>query len=273
MLGPFDMTGGPFLILYGALLAAALVATVVIGARLRPEGRDQRLTDADLLARLAGGRDRFVDATVAGLFGRGALKMVGKDSFAAATRDGPFTTAERSVLALPAPIRWSAISATLKGYAEPVERKLTQMGLLMTGEERGNLRFWRTLPLLMLFVFGATKWLIGDARERPIGFLTILLIVTAVFALMAWFGGDKRTKAGREAVARAAEQAERLRRAPTAPELGLAVAIFGTTVLAGSAWEDYHQLRSSDGGGSSSSASDGGDGGGGGGGCGGCGGG
>ena len=61
------------------------------------------------------------------------------------------------------------------------------------------------------------------------------------------------------------DQSDRLRKAPTTSEIGLAVALFGTAVLVGSGFADFHTLRhaSSDGGGGGS------DGGGDGGGCGG----
>ncbi len=83
-------------------------------------------------------------------------------------------------------------------------------------------------------------------------------------------GFDRRTLAGREALAEVQARADRLRRAPTHGEVDMAVALFGTAVLAASPWEDLHRLRSrSDGGdsGGGDSAGDGGDGG-----CGGCGG-
>jgi hypothetical protein len=115
---------------------------------------------------------------------------------------------------------------------------------------------------------------IGDMRERPIGFLSALLVLTALLAIVRWFSVDRRTKAGLTAVAATKEQSDRIRRAPTDTDVGLAVALFGTTVLAGSAWWDFHRMRaatSGDGGGGSSDGGS--DGGGcGGGGCGGCGG-
>ena len=81
-LGPFDLTGEPFLILYVSLLAAAIVAGVVLPARLRPPGRAQTLTDPDLLGVLTGGKGRFVEALVARLLARGALIFSGKNAFA-----------------------------------------------------------------------------------------------------------------------------------------------------------------------------------------------
>ena len=272
-LGPFDLTGGPFLALYVFLFVVTVAAGFVIPRRLRPEGRIQRVTDIDQLAYLAGGRARFWDAVVARLLATHALAMIGRNSFSVDRRMPDASAAERAVLALPSPARWAEIELALRNYTAPLEQKMINSGLLVTNEERGNLRFWATLPYAMLIVFGATKWFIGDMRDRPIGFLSALLLATAVFAIVRWLRIDRRTEAGLDAVAHIRDQSDRLRKAPTNSEIGLAVALFGTTVLVGSGFADFHKLRhaGSDGGGGSG---DGGSGGGSGcgGGCGGCGG-
>ena len=275
-LGPFDWNGGAFLNLYQLLLAVALVACFLIPRWLRPTGRNQRVTDVDELALLAGGKQRFADAVVTRLLASGALEMAGRDCFAVTPGATGASAAERRLLAMASPIGWRDLKRSLESSTDPLEQRLVQRGLVMDGGERARLRFWATLPFAALIGFGAIKMIIGSARDRPIGFLTALVVVTVVVAIVRWFTVDRRTDAGLKALAEARERAQRIRRAPTSGEMGEAVALFGTAVLAGSLWEDYHRLRSvgnassgSDGGGS-----DGGDGGGGcGGGCGGCGGG
>lgn len=274
-LGPFDLTGGPFLILYGVLMVAAIVAGIVIPIRLRPPGRRQSVTDPDALAWLAGGPARFVEALVARLLANGALVLSGRRGFAAVPGRSGATAAEQRVLALSAPIKWTTILSQVKDYAEPVERRLATAGLLLDGEERARTRFWQTLPYVLLIGFGTIKLMIGEARHRPVGFLTALLILTVIMAAIRWFTIDKRTQAAHDALSEANRRHERLKIAPTTGEMGTAVALFGTTVLAGSAWDDFHRMRSAGdtAGGSSDSGggSDGGGGGCGGGGCGGCG--
>ena len=149
-------------------------------------------------------------------------------------------------------------------------------GLLMDGWTALQLRFWQTTPYLLLFAFGWTKVQIGEARGKPVGFLIALLVITVVFALLRFAVLDRRTRAGKEVIEEARERSERLRRAPAEGETGLAVALFGTAVLAGSAWGDFHRMRAASGDGGSGGGGDGGSGCGGGGcgggGCGGCGG-
>jgi uncharacterized protein (TIGR04222 family) len=272
-LGPFDLAGGPFLILYLLLFAVTVAIGLAVPRRLRPEGRRQKVTDVDQLAYLAGGKRRFADALVSRLLAARALLMSGKE-FGIGAPGAALSQAERSVIALPAPIRWRDIKDILIPYAEPLERRMVEAGLLTSRAEAANIRFWTMLPYAMLLMFGATKWVIGDLRERPVGFLTALLVFTAAFAIVRWVTLDRRTEAGRKALDIAMESSLRLRQAPTTPEVGLAVALFGTAVLAGSGWSDFHRLRSAgDSGGScGGGGGDGGGGGGCGGGCGGCGG-
>lgn len=272
-LGPFDWTGGPFLILYLVLLVIVVIAGVIIPARQLPEGRRQKVSDPDQLAFLAGGRARFADGVVARLLAGRALVMNGKDKLDVRMRNGT-GAAENSVLALTAPLDWPRIERTLRPTANGLHQRLQRAGLMLTSAERSNLRYWALLPYLTLLMFGATKWFIGDARERPVGFLTVLLVVTAILALIRAFTIPKLTRAGVAALGDAREEADRIRRAPLTGEMGLAVALFGTTVLAGSDLDAFHRMRAASGGDGGSSGGDGGgDGGGcGGGGCGGCGG-
>jgi hypothetical protein len=124
-------------------------------------------------------------------------------------------------------------------------------------------------------VFGAIKWGVGTLRDRPVGFLTALLIVTAFVALIRFAKLDAATRSGRRALGEVRRDAARLRSAPVRDEAGMAVALFGTTVLIGSGLSDFHDLRmksTSSGDGGSGDSGSGGDGGCGGGGCGGCGG-
>ncbi len=272
-LGPFDLTGGPFLSLYLALFVTSFVAGLVIPCRLRPPGRPQSVTDPDMLAVLSGGKNRFVDALVARLLARGALILSGKTAFMVTPGARGETAAELRVLALSAPIKFSTIMLQIADYADPVARKLSDSGLCMTDEDAARIRWWQTLPYVLLIGFGTIKLMIGEARGRPVGYLTALLILTAICAMIRWFTLDRRTQAGHEAIAEAARRNDRLKRAPTTGEIGTAVALFGTGVLAGSAWHDYHRMRAAGDSSTSSSSGDssGGGSGCGGGGCGGCG--
>src|SRR5688572_623984 len=123
-LGPYDLTGEPFLALYSILLAAAVAAGYFVPHLLRPAGSPQHVTDAEQLAFLAGGPSRFREAVVVRLLTARALVMTGANMFRIVPRDRTATPAERSVLALPSPFRWRAIVRALDSHVEPVERRM-----------------------------------------------------------------------------------------------------------------------------------------------------
>lgn len=269
-MNPFDWTGGPFLTLYLGLFIVAFIGGIVIPRWLRPPGREAYKLDPDQMAWLAGGRIRFVEAIVARLLARRALLLIGRNRFSAAPGAQGESAVESSALSGQDVVDWMTMQKRIQPYAKVARDKLRAMGLVQSAEDTASARFFATLPYALLIAFGSVKLLVGEARHKPVGFLTALLIVSAIFALVRWLSVDQSTRAGVTLVKDEQRVKERLKRAPTHDEIGLAVALFGTTVLAGSAWSDFHQLRSSsssDGGGSDS-----GGGGCGGGGCGGCGG-
>jgi len=274
-MSPFDLTGGPFLQLYGGLLIVTILAGFLIPRWLRPEGRTPRRIDTDDLAYLAGGGTRFAEAVTTRLLSTNQLAMDGKSKFTP-SHLGNGTPVERSVLALPDGSGWSRVEGAVGKHADKIRERLIAADLLMGTGEALQMRFFQTLPYLLLIGFGYTKLLIGEARGKPVGFLTMFLIATAIFAFIRFATLDRRTRAGHEALAEAREHSDRLRRAPASGETDLAVALFGTAVLVGSDWGGFHQMRAASSG-SDGGSSGGGDGGGGGsgcggGGCGGCGG-
>lgn len=272
-LGPFDLTGGPFLELYCVLFVLAFMAGLVIPRWLRPEGREGHVpTDPDDLALLTGGVTRHSEAVTARLLSRGALDLGAGGFFNKRDVRAGQGNADAAVLALPQPIKWSAIDRALKPHAEPVRRRLEWNGMLMDGGTAWQLRFWQTSPYLLLLAFGAIKLMVGIEREKPVGILTVLMIATAIFALIRFLVLDRRTRAGKAALAAAQRRADRLQKAPTNDEIPLAVALFGTAVLAGSAFAAFHTMRAASSGDGGGGGDGGGDGGCGGGGCGGCGG-
>lgn len=272
-LGVFDWTGGPFLLLYIILLAIVVLLGIIIPARMRPEGRQRPVTDPEQLAYLAGGSTRLADTVTARLLAAKALVVGDKGRFDILSRNAA-TAAETGVLALTAPLDWARIERAVRPEATRIQSDLERAGLMLDRGERANLRYWALLPYAMLLMFGATKLAIGVERDRPVGFLIALLVVTAILALIRAGTIARLTRAGTEALVTARKNADRIRRAPQTAETGIAVALFGTAVLAGSELDAFHKLRAGSGdgsgGGGDSGSGDGGCGSGGGG-CGGCG--
>lgn len=251
------MTGSSFLLLYLALLAVAVVASVLSVRAIRPEGRVADRPDTETLAWLAGGRTRLVDALVAQQLAGGALRLVGRD----------FVTADGAIE------KWPALSRRIAGDTDDLARRLRRARLLADEDEARRLRRWAAGPFVALTLLGLLRLVQGIATHHPVGLLAILLVATLALALIRGIALDRRTRGGHETLRRARAADDRLRRAPTEPEIDRAVALFGTAVVAGSAYAGFHQLRAASGDGvTSSDSGDGGGDGGCGGGCGGCGG-
>ncbi|MEI6643615.1 MAG: TIGR04222 domain-containing membrane protein [Novosphingobium sp.] len=271
-LGPFDLHGSEFLLLYGELALVALAASLIIPRYLRPEGRRARTSDPDELALLAGGRERFAEAVAVRLLAAGAAIVEAGGKLQIRDPRGGQSLAERRIAALSSPVSWRDVHLALADPAETGERRLENKGLLIDKATALQMRLIQTVPLALLFAFGLAKWVIGTMRDKPVGFLTALLVVTFIAALLRFGVVDRRSRAGHAALADARFEAARLRRAMPSDEAPLAVALFGTSVLAGSWLSDFHRMRtasSGDGGGGDSGSSGGS--GCGGGGCGGCG--
>lgn len=266
MLDPFALGGPHFLLLY----ALMLVVTGLIGhwaaERLRPDGRPHSLDDADSLALLSGGPQRLAEAAVTRLMAAGQLRHDSRDRFvrgpAAAPARGEL---DRVLLGLPMPVRWRELAQATTRESRRLYRQLQGRGLVLADGERMQLRLVRAVPVVALLVLGVLRLAQGLAHHKPVGLLFLLLFAT-VWLLLRALAVDPCNRAGIAAVQRARADHRRLRLAAPDAEAGLAVALFGTSVLAGSWLESLHRLRVGSGEGGVDASSDG-DGGG----CGGCG--
>lgn len=274
-LGPFDLTGGPFLVLNLAMLALAWAASGRLADAFRPQGRPGRIDSQDDLAALSGGPVRLAEAAVARLLAARKLVQHGRSEFMAVDVKGGTTPTERAILHIAQPAGWRAIEEAASWEYSAIERRLENSGLMVDAAQHLRFRMIHSAPLVLALLFGSIKLIVGIERGKPVGFLVALLIVTAILAAYRFVRTSALTNEGRLLLERERERSDRIRRAPESDEMGHSVALYGTAVLVGSVYADFHTMRSrqgdsgGDGGGSSSSS--GGDGGCGGG-CGGCGG-
>ena len=272
------MSGGTFLLYYGALVIAAVVAGLWLPAFLRPDGRHQQVSDQGQLAWLASGPGGFTEATLARLFGTGALEADEGNKLRVSRADAGDSEPERLLTAGGGVFGISEAHRMLKPYAARVEDELIERDLVLDKGARWQLRLAGAAPYLAVLAVGWYRRQAGEALGEPTGFLTALMALTALLMLWRLLRLDPRTRAGQAALGEAKIKAARLRSAATGPELGIGVALFGTAILAGTPYSQLHAMRTTaTGDGAGGYAGDGGDsvgdgGSGCGGGCGGCGG-
>lgn len=273
-LGVLDWTAGPFLTLYVLLYVVCLAASMAIARARLAEGRPGVLADAEEAAIIGHGRGRLGEVIASRMLERGALK-VERGKLVPRPGAHPESATESAILALPAPIAWPRLRKVTDTAAGEIEKRLVRRGLLLEDGEAMRAALVACLPLAGLLLLGLAKAVIGLSRGHPVGFLTIFLIVTAGTIFVRWMGASRQTRAGAQALKDAKARGGRLKLAPAHGEAAMAVALFGTGVLATSALGDFHRMRASSGdsgGGGDSSGGDSGGSGCGGGGCGGCGG-
>ncbi len=265
-------TGSDFLIFYSGLLIAGCLAAWWIPSQLRVTGRRGESLDAESVALLAGGRIRFADAVLAQLFVRGALEPSGKDRLAVVRRDVETGGAGKALLVAEGPVTRTEARRMIDHHAERISARLQRSGLLMWPEQHTRMRWLSITPFAALLLLGLYRQRAGSALDEPTGFLVIMLVLTAVLAIVRFVWSDPRTTAGIAALSDLRQQSSRLARAPRPDEVPLAVALFGTGVVVGTPWEPVHALRQRNGDGVGADGSSDGGSGCGGGGCGGCGG-
>jgi len=265
-LNPLHWGAGPFLVFYAVAVLSAAALGWMLPTLRRPAGRPRVVTDMVELAMLMGGPTRVAEAGVAHRLSEGSLRLSNKRFHPPAGSYRGFRDPSGGGAT------WAEVRSDFAGAARAARRRLEADGLLMDADALARARLAAMAAPVIVLLLGTVRLMIGIARDRPVGLLLLLMLAMLVLAAILWTTLDRRTVAGRQACSEARKNADRLRRAPTRSETGVAVALFGTGVLAASHLSDFHQLRSSGGEGGDGGSGCGSDGGGCGGGCGGCGG-
>jgi uncharacterized protein (TIGR04222 family) len=244
--------GSDFLFAYSGLLAAACAAAWWIPARWRRAGRPGDEPDFESMALLTGGRSRLAQAVMADLYVRGGIVEASDGRLVIGRCDLSPGAAGTALLTLAEPLTVRTARRAIIPYAERLEARLRRSRLLLWPDDHWRLRWLSVAPFAALLMLGLYRQRAGFALGEPTGLLALLLGLTALLAIIRFFNIDPRTKAGMAAV-----QALRAREPDPgrAAEAAMAVALSGTAVLIGTAWEPLHTLRLA--GGSAAGSSDG----------------
>lgn len=251
---PLDFRGGGFLALYLAALPWAYLAGTAIKRALRgPNARNQaQAEDAIELAYLAGGPERAADAALVELMQRDALGLDynGAPARAAERPDRVWLRIDAARLRGQTLSTWlrtaadlaqreQSLQRTLAALArayEPIGAQLRRKGWWLSKAADLRARWLGSAPLLALAVLGVLKIGVGASRGRPVGFLVVLVGLTAFVALARLLREQRRTRAGDWALHDATQ------RLPGG-QWAAHVALMGTIGLQGSGYADYHVLR------------------------------
>ena len=242
-----DLSGPTFLFVY----VVSMIGALFLSAPMRKlchslHRRDDTVGGAGLtpyeLAYLAGGKLRAIQAALASLAHRGILK---------ATSDGQGLEVESALPQRAHPLetglyreiqagnsRSSAWAGLSLNALNDIEDRVRTAGYSPSAGEIRCLRWMGSLPLLAVTLMGIVRAVVGVSRDRPIGFLVALLVVSLVILLIKLTSAPTRTERGESYLRglqrrNAALESTAMRRSTelSQADLMLGVALFGAAAL------------------------------------------
>lgn len=254
-----DWTGTPFLILYLCLMAVALA--VLLMTRWQRSTSDTspntqlEAEDPYVVAGLVDGARGILQAGLAALAARGLIEShpatpawIGRRKGAQPGNLNPVEEAIWEAIPTDREIETRKLRKELKPLFASIRSRVQERGWEPSPAALGTARLWRAGMVLGLVALGATKIAIGYYRDRPIGFLVVLTLATLFFGLILAFRIPRRTRAGQSQINQLRERESELRQSLRQPNLDpdwsvpMMVALFGGTVLAGTALASWQSV-------------------------------
>lgn len=250
-LNPYALKNKEFL----TLLACSMIGAVVLGRVVRswmrtpnpkPGDEDVQL-DWEQTAFLAGGAGRLTTAAIARLVGRGFAEVRDGGKMLGAVGGGDLAVLSDSERAVFRGLPVSNDVASLKPVQTAVEAayasraaRMEQDGLLLSGGSRGQIYLAALIPLMLVILCLAVPRLaMGTQAKHPVQYLVVTMAVGGILGLVITVAGSLRlSNRGRALLAKQKERHEALRAGTkweSNNDAGMAVALFGTAVLAGTA--------------------------------------
>jgi uncharacterized protein (TIGR04222 family) len=243
---PFDLEGKDFLsqFLWPLLFAAFALGLAIRWFMKGSAGDDVPALNWADAAYLTGGKNRLLTAAIARAVQTGSAKVSDDRQMLDRAGPEPADPLERAVWkALPVAKREflklrDLGTAVELAYAERAEG-LKAEGLLLTSDRRLGVWFLTVLPLLLVALgAGVPRLVMGVANDKPSGYLVVTLIGSFLAFVILCGLTPRRTRKGDAALARLKAEHGMLKHAKLAGggyDAGLAVALFGTAALVGTA--------------------------------------
>ncbi len=199
----WGISGPTFLLAYVVLAVAVVVAVVRTRGALadvaaeRPAGRlDERPYD---VAYLNGGAELAVTAALSAMSRTGTISTAGRGVVVAAARpESRADELERAVhhaASSPVPRHRLAAVGAVASALHRIEQRLIAAGLVLSAQRRQRIRLlggW----VLLVAAFGVVRIMAGAANGRPVGFLTVAVVLVVVAGLLLVATAPRRTRAG-----------------------------------------------------------------------------
>jgi uncharacterized protein (TIGR04222 family) len=277
---PLNFTGPDFLAFY--IPTACVVIFLALGLRsillLEDKGLTKQPVDLDVYesAYLAVGASRVAETAIAHLVQSGHVAAISEKRKLVLEKpvESSCHLIEKVVAdAIESDGDISNINRAVTRATDEMKNQLQRFGLLMSPSQLFKAKFFSALMIAVLLALGVFKIFVGISHNKPVGYLFLLCFLISVIGLCFLLITPHRTRYGNRIL-------EELRTklshsttfSHTNPELSLAVALLGTTVLIDSEFSGLKQILTPSNSGGDFNVDGGGCGSGCGGGCGGCGG-
>jgi uncharacterized protein (TIGR04222 family) len=238
----WGISGPDFIKIYGGAFVVFVVMAIVLRVRASgAAGTDaSNLPDPGQLAMLTDGRSRAVYACLAGLRAAGAVG-VGQLRQLQVTGPAPagLSRLDHAVYEAAAKrVQVSGVSADagVRSALDDLQDGLVRAGWVLDPTQRASARLGGWL-VLALAGFGLSRLIAGIANGNPVGFLVLLILLTAAVGVVLLVV-PRRSAAGKRAIARARTAHAYLdpSQSPSWTTYGMAgaatsVALFGTSAL------------------------------------------
>jgi uncharacterized protein (TIGR04222 family) len=250
-MNPLDMRGPQFLQFFAAVFIGAIALLIVIRQAIRRSGQSLRVPQLDLyeLAYLAGGQVRAIQAALVALASRRAI-LAGKRGAFTAIGGAPRATEpmeatlQQAIVEIPN-CNFPKMIARCRPELDALDDRLSGAGVLVPKPTRTLVALLSFGLLFAVVMLGVAKIFVGIDRHKPVGFLIFACIFGFIVACVMAMNTPRLTLAGKAAL----EDWKRRHvpttspMAPGIPDMSLlmGVALFGPTLLAGTALAEFQQ--------------------------------
>lgn len=247
-MNPLELTGPKFLLFYVIVLVIAIIIATLLRRWLIRSNEDfsvKRISvDPYEAAFLRGGPQQAIDTAIAMLVKSNFLKVSKTDrklSIIRKLQPGAHRLEQLvlNTVASKGTIKIADIRSKVLRSAGPVADRLKTLGLVVSDQQWSAARKASAFALTLVLLLGVIKIGIGISRDRPVGFLVVLCILTALIAFGFFNTRPVATKLGKRALKQLKEENAALEAtAKTQPQrlghgdVALALGLFGFTTLA-----------------------------------------
>lgn len=253
-----DLRGPHFLGFYLLVFGAVLAGGLVFRRALRRPSDEPTPEELDLhpyeAAYLAGGEPRSANAAMASLVGRGSLRVASSENHrisCVGVPGGELHFLERALLGS-VPHGRDVDVRGMHEAAQPslkrIRARLARLGLLVSRTRNFVARTVGVLAVLATAIFGLAKILVGVGRNRPVFFLSLLVIASGIAGIVILARRLVRTGRGDRVLGRLRHEYRGLEadvtRRPaglTRMEVPMAAGLFGLAVLGGAPFESLKE--------------------------------